>query len=125
MSLSFLYLAFVRVLQLLRLFRRDNEELAIELACSVTRWPYSAARWPAQRLRPGAARRTESASRPAAPGTILHPARDTAPLASGPGPAPVDVSAPLGSTERPRRHRRDRPTFGEREPHLGLSEDPR
>jgi len=31
MALSFLYLAFVRMLQLLRLFRRDNEELAIEV----------------------------------------------------------------------------------------------
>src|ERR1039458_3415216 len=31
MALSFLYLAFVRVLQLLRLFRRDSGELAIEI----------------------------------------------------------------------------------------------
>lgn len=31
MALSFLYLAFVRILQLLRLFRRDNDELAIEV----------------------------------------------------------------------------------------------
>jgi len=31
MALSFLYLAFVRMLQLPRLFRRDNEDLAIEL----------------------------------------------------------------------------------------------
>lgn len=31
MALSFLYLAFVRILQLLRLFRRDTEELAIEV----------------------------------------------------------------------------------------------
>lgn len=31
MALSFLYLAFVRMLQLLRLFRRDNEGLAIEV----------------------------------------------------------------------------------------------
>ncbi len=31
MALSFLYLAFVRVLQLLRLFRRDHQELAIEV----------------------------------------------------------------------------------------------
>jgi transposase len=31
MALSFLYLAFVRILHLLRAFRRDNEELAIEL----------------------------------------------------------------------------------------------
>jgi hypothetical protein len=31
MALSFLYLAFVRMLQLLQLFRRDNEDLAIEL----------------------------------------------------------------------------------------------
>jgi len=31
MALSFLYLAFVRILQLLRHSRRDNEELAIEV----------------------------------------------------------------------------------------------
>lgn len=31
MALSFLYLAFIRMLQLLRLFGRDNEELAIEV----------------------------------------------------------------------------------------------
>ena len=31
MALSFLYLAFVRMLQLLRLFRRDDEKLAIEV----------------------------------------------------------------------------------------------
>jgi hypothetical protein len=31
MALSFLYLAFVRILQLLRLIRRDTEELAIEV----------------------------------------------------------------------------------------------
>jgi len=31
MALSFLYLAFVRTLQLLRLFGRDNEELAVEV----------------------------------------------------------------------------------------------
>jgi putative transposase len=31
MALSFLYLAFVRILQLLRLFQRDSEELAIEV----------------------------------------------------------------------------------------------
>ena len=31
MVLSFLYLAFVRILQLLRLIRRDTEELAIEV----------------------------------------------------------------------------------------------
>lgn len=31
MAPSFLYLAFVRMLHLLRLFRRDNEELAIEV----------------------------------------------------------------------------------------------
>ena len=31
MALSFLYLAFVRMLQLLRLFGRDGEELAIEI----------------------------------------------------------------------------------------------
>jgi len=30
-QLDFLYLAFVRILQLLRLFRRDHEDLAIEL----------------------------------------------------------------------------------------------
>ena len=37
MALSFLYLAFVRMLQLLRLFRRDNEELAIEVVMAVLR----------------------------------------------------------------------------------------
>src|SRR5271169_5298549 len=31
MALSFVYLAFVRILQLLRLFRRDNEDLAVEV----------------------------------------------------------------------------------------------
>jgi hypothetical protein len=31
MALSFLYLGFVRILQLLRLFRRDHHELAIEV----------------------------------------------------------------------------------------------
>jgi hypothetical protein len=31
MALSFLYLAFIYMLQLLRLSRRDNQELAIEL----------------------------------------------------------------------------------------------
>src|ERR1039457_5966743 len=31
MALSFLYLAFVQVLQLVRLFRRSNEQLAIEV----------------------------------------------------------------------------------------------
>jgi hypothetical protein len=31
MALSFLYVVFVRLVQLLRLFRRDNGELAIEL----------------------------------------------------------------------------------------------
>jgi len=31
MSLSFLYLAFVRILQLIRLFGRDNGELAVEV----------------------------------------------------------------------------------------------
>ena len=75
--------------------------------------------------RPGVARRAESAPRPAASGQVLRPARDTAPLASRPGPAPVDLSPPLGSTERSRRHRRDRPPHGEGEPHLGISQDPR
>jgi len=32
MALSFLYLAFVRILQLLRLLRRGRDELAIEVA---------------------------------------------------------------------------------------------
>jgi hypothetical protein len=31
MALSFLYIAFVRILELLRLCRRDNEELAVEV----------------------------------------------------------------------------------------------
>jgi hypothetical protein len=35
MALSFFYLGFVRILQLLRLFRRDSEQLAIEVDDSV------------------------------------------------------------------------------------------
>ena len=31
MALSFLYLAFVRILQLFRLSRRDSDELAVEI----------------------------------------------------------------------------------------------
>jgi len=44
MALSFLYLAFIRMLQLLQLSRRGNKELAIELVIFVTRWRCSAAR---------------------------------------------------------------------------------
>jgi len=44
MALSFLYLAFVRIVQLLQLLRCDSDELAIESSCSVTKWRCSGAR---------------------------------------------------------------------------------
>jgi len=45
MALSFLYLAFTRILQLLRLSRRDSDELALRSSCSAMKLPCSVAGW--------------------------------------------------------------------------------
>jgi hypothetical protein len=51
-ALSFLYLAFLRTIQILCLHRSDDSDQAIEVVCSVTRSPCSAGRWPGPGLDP-------------------------------------------------------------------------
>jgi len=94
MALSFLYLAFVRTLQLLRLFRRNDHELAVEVV--VLRHEVAVLRRQVDRpaLRPSDRALFAGLSRLLGllhRGKVLCPARDSAPLASGPGPPSVDL----------------------------------
>jgi len=44
-ALSFFYLAFLRTMQMLRLRRSDEFDLASRSSCSGTRWPSVDAKW--------------------------------------------------------------------------------
>ena len=101
MSLSFLYLAFVRVLQILRLFRRDNEELAVEVVMLRHQVAVLRRQVGAATFGPSIACRIESAPWPSSPGEVLRPARDAAALASRPRTAPMDLSHALGRPSVP------------------------
>ena len=127
MALSFTYLAFVRILQLLRLLRRDRKELAIEVV--ILRHEVAVLRRQVARpaLRPSdraLLAGLSSASRSPTPGAVLRPARDAAALASGPGPTSLVIPAPLRAPKSSGRHHRDCPPPGQGEPDLGISKDP-
>jgi putative transposase len=126
MALSFLYLAFVRILQLLRLLRRDRNELAIEVV--ILRHEVAVPRRQVARpaLRPSDRALFAGLSRLLGrrqrffvhPDTLLRWHRDlvrrrwTYPHRSG------RPSVPKGTVK-------DRPPAGKGEPDLGLSKDPR
>ena len=127
MALSFLYLAFTRILQLGRLSRRDSNELAIEVVilrdevAVLSRQVVRPALKPQDRA---LIRRVEPTYGPKMSRSVLRSARNPAPLAPGPGPAEMDLCPPPRSTERPRRHGGDHPSTVPGEPHLGLPPDP-
>jgi hypothetical protein len=58
-------------------------------------------------------------------GTVLRGTRDPSPLAPGPGSPQMDSTPSTGVPEHPRRQGSDHPPIGPREPHLGLSPNPR
>src|SRR5450759_3355741 len=125
MALPFLYVAFVRLLQLLRLRRRERDELAIEVV--MLRHEVAILRRQVNRpsLRPadravlaGLSRLVSKAGRGrffVQPETLL--------LASRPGPAPMDVpTCPVGPADAARGHGPVGAGAGQGEPDLGLSE---
>src|ERR1039458_207864 len=129
MALSFLYLLFVRVSQLVRLACRGPRRTGDRgghvaprgVGAASPDRPASAAS-----CGPGTARRAGTAAPPAPTQTPLRPARHAASLAPRSRPPAVDLPAsPLGPATGPLRHRRPRPPTRQGEPHLGLPAGPR
>ena len=127
MVLSFLYLAFTRILQLVRLNRRGKSELAIEVVilrhevAVLRRQVVRPALQPSDRaLFAGLARLLDRRRRGrffVQPETFLRWHRDLV-------GRKWTLCPPLRATKHSRRHEVDRPPAGPGEPHLGLPQNP-
>jgi hypothetical protein len=95
-ALSFLYIGFVRLLQLFRLSRAGQQDLAIEAV--MLRHEVAILRRPGRSSRPAAIGPSgpggvEPAALDGSPGTFLRPARDPPAMAPGPGATALGLLA--------------------------------